>query len=123
VAVLHKRCAPALAASVVRARGARAAASTTPRAVKDATAAFSAAAMQAAETNAPMFAHAILMTEELLKRLPGGPTPGINTIKILGAGPKPHFPPMCTLGRVTSNNGPHGDDFFRRVQSAPRKQD
>jgi nicotinamidase-related amidase len=48
--------------------------------VKDATAAFSAAAMQAAETNAPMFAHAILTTEELLKRLPGGPTPGINTI-------------------------------------------
>jgi nicotinamidase-related amidase len=48
--------------------------------VKDATAAFSAAAMQAAETNAPMFAHAILTTEELLKRLSGGPTPGINTI-------------------------------------------
>jgi nicotinamidase-related amidase len=46
--------------------------------VKDATAAFSAAGMKAAETNAPMFAHAILTTEELLKLLPGSPTPGIN---------------------------------------------
>jgi nicotinamidase-related amidase len=38
--------------------------------VKDATAAFSAAGMTAAETNAPMFAHAILTTEELLEQLP-----------------------------------------------------
>lgn len=38
--------------------------------VKDATAAFSAAGMKAAETNAPMFAHAILTTEELLEQLP-----------------------------------------------------
>lgn len=38
--------------------------------VKDATAAFSAEGMKAAETNAPMFAHAILSTEELLKQLP-----------------------------------------------------
>jgi nicotinamidase-related amidase len=48
--------------------------------VKDATAAFSAAGMKAAETNAPMFAHAVLSTEELLKLLPCGPTPGINAI-------------------------------------------
>jgi nicotinamidase-related amidase len=39
--------------------------------VKDATAAFSAAGMEAAETNASMFAHAILTTEELLKLLSG----------------------------------------------------
>ncbi|MET4369834.1 nicotinamidase-related amidase [Bradyrhizobium sp. LB12.1] len=38
--------------------------------VKDATAAFSAEGMKAAETNAPMFAHAILTTKELLERLP-----------------------------------------------------
>jgi hypothetical protein len=43
-------------------------------------AAFSAAGMKAAETNASMFAHAILATEELLKLLPGGPTPAINAI-------------------------------------------
>jgi nicotinamidase-related amidase len=48
--------------------------------VKDATAAFSAAGMKAAETNAPMFAHAILTTEELLKLLPGVRSPGINAI-------------------------------------------
>jgi nicotinamidase-related amidase len=48
--------------------------------VKDATAAFSAVGMKAAETNAPMFAHAILTTEELLKLLPGGSTPAINAI-------------------------------------------
>jgi nicotinamidase-related amidase len=38
--------------------------------VKDATAAFSAEGMKAAETNGPMFAHAILTTKELLERLP-----------------------------------------------------
>ena len=38
--------------------------------VKDATAAFSKAGMQAAATNAPMFAHAILSTDELLALLP-----------------------------------------------------
>jgi nicotinamidase-related amidase len=38
--------------------------------VKDATAAFSADGMKAAETNAPMFAHAILTTKELLDQLP-----------------------------------------------------
>jgi nicotinamidase-related amidase len=38
--------------------------------VKDATAAFSTEGMKAAETNAPMFAHAILTTKELLERLP-----------------------------------------------------
>ena len=38
--------------------------------VKDATAAFSTKGMKAAETNAPMFAHAILTTEELLGQLP-----------------------------------------------------
>lgn len=38
--------------------------------VKDATAAFSAEGMKAAETNGPMFAHAILTTAELLERLP-----------------------------------------------------
>src|SRR6266849_3105220 len=38
--------------------------------VKDATAAFSHQGMVAAETNGPMFAHAILTTEELLSRLP-----------------------------------------------------
>jgi nicotinamidase-related amidase len=42
--------------------------------VNDATAAFSAAGMKAAETNAPMFAHAIMATEDLLKLLPGAPT-------------------------------------------------
>lgn len=39
--------------------------------VKDATAAFSAEGMRAAEINAPMFAHAILTTKELLEQLPG----------------------------------------------------
>jgi nicotinamidase-related amidase len=38
--------------------------------VKDATAAFSAEGMHAAEVNAPMFGHAILTTEELLAQLP-----------------------------------------------------
>jgi nicotinamidase-related amidase len=38
--------------------------------VKDATAAFSPEGMQAAATNAPMFAHAILSTSELLHQLP-----------------------------------------------------
>lgn len=38
--------------------------------VKDATAAFSHEGMQAAATNAPMFAHAILSTSELLDQLP-----------------------------------------------------
>lgn len=38
--------------------------------VKDATAAFSAEGMKAAETNAPMYAHAILTTKELLEQLP-----------------------------------------------------
>jgi nicotinamidase-related amidase len=38
--------------------------------VKDATAAFSAEGMKAAETNAPMFAHAILTTNELIVQLP-----------------------------------------------------
>jgi nicotinamidase-related amidase len=38
--------------------------------VTDATAAFSAEGMKAAETNAPMFAHAILTTKELLEQLP-----------------------------------------------------
>jgi nicotinamidase-related amidase len=38
--------------------------------VKDATAAFSTEGMKAAEINAPMFAHAILTTKELLERLP-----------------------------------------------------
>ena len=38
--------------------------------VKDATAAFSPEGMQAAAVNAPMFAHAILSTTELLERLP-----------------------------------------------------
>jgi nicotinamidase-related amidase len=38
--------------------------------VKDATAAFSAEGMKAAETNVPMFAHAILTTKELLDQLP-----------------------------------------------------
>jgi len=37
--------------------------------VKDATAAFNAEGMKAAETNAPMFAHAVLTTEELLDQL------------------------------------------------------
>lgn len=39
--------------------------------VKDATAAFNPEGMKAAETNAPMFAHAILTTKELLDQLPG----------------------------------------------------
>jgi nicotinamidase-related amidase len=39
--------------------------------VKDATAAFSPEGMRAAEVNAPMFAHAILSTQELLAQLPG----------------------------------------------------
>ena len=38
--------------------------------VKDATAAFSPEGMEAAATNAPMFAHAILSTSELLAQLP-----------------------------------------------------
>ena len=38
--------------------------------VKDATAAFSPEGMEAAATNAPMFAHAILSTSELLDQLP-----------------------------------------------------
>ncbi|MDA9451242.1 MULTISPECIES: isochorismatase family cysteine hydrolase [unclassified Bradyrhizobium] len=38
--------------------------------VKDATAAFNPEGMVAAETNAPMFAHAILTTKELLEQLP-----------------------------------------------------
>lgn len=38
--------------------------------VKDATAAFSHEGMVAAQTNAPMFAHAILTTQELLAQLP-----------------------------------------------------
>jgi len=38
--------------------------------VKDATAAFSPEGMAAAATNAPMFAHAILTTKELLEQLP-----------------------------------------------------
>jgi nicotinamidase-related amidase len=38
--------------------------------VKDATAAFNPEGMKAAETNAPMFAHAILTTKELLDQLP-----------------------------------------------------
>ncbi len=38
--------------------------------VKDATAAFSKEAMQAAELNAPTYAHAVMTTEELLKALP-----------------------------------------------------
>jgi nicotinamidase-related amidase len=38
--------------------------------VKDATAAFSAEGMKAAETNAPMFAHAILTTQQLMEQLP-----------------------------------------------------
>jgi nicotinamidase-related amidase len=38
--------------------------------VTDATAAFNADGMRAAETNGPMFAHAILSTEELLDQLP-----------------------------------------------------
>jgi nicotinamidase-related amidase len=38
--------------------------------VTDATVAFSAEGMKAAETNAPMFAHAILTTKELLEQLP-----------------------------------------------------
>jgi nicotinamidase-related amidase len=50
--------------------------------VNDATAAFSAAGMKAAETNAPMFAHAIMTTEELLKRLPGGPIPASAPFKL-----------------------------------------
>ncbi|CAB3805759.1 cysteine hydrolase [Paraburkholderia fynbosensis] len=41
--------------------------------VKDATAAFSHEGMVAAETNGPMYAHAILTTEELLSRLPPAP--------------------------------------------------
>ena len=40
--------------------------------VKDGTAAFSPEGMVAAATNAPMFAHAILSTQELLKVLPAG---------------------------------------------------
>jgi nicotinamidase-related amidase len=38
--------------------------------VKDATAAFSHEGMKAAETNGPMFAHAILTAEELMSKLP-----------------------------------------------------
>jgi nicotinamidase-related amidase len=38
--------------------------------VKDATAAFNAEGMKAAEINAPMYAHAILTTKELLEQLP-----------------------------------------------------